>query len=110
MQVVWDKTEYAGGEIHLPLSNKNYSYVLPLLLFHTLNLHDFRTTTRSSTRSKHRAQTCKADKQEQLRQYINQEKALQKEQGLAQGQRTQKHSGLSGDLDHITQGYVLGIF
>jgi hypothetical protein len=54
--------------------------------------------------------TCKADKQEQLRQYTNQEKALKKEQGLAQGPRTQKHSGLSGDLDPITQGYVLGIF
>jgi hypothetical protein len=52
----------------------------------------------------------KADKQEQLRQYTNQEKALKKEQGLAQGTRTQKHSGLSGDLDHVTQGYVLGIF
>jgi hypothetical protein len=25
----------------LPLSNKNYSYVLPLLLFDTLDLHDF---------------------------------------------------------------------
>jgi hypothetical protein len=37
-------------------------------------------------------------------------KALKKEQGLAQGPRMQKHSGLSGDLDHITQGYVLGIF
>jgi hypothetical protein len=79
------KIEYAGGEVHLPLSNKNYSYVLPLLLFHTLDLHDFRTTTRSSTRSKHQAQTCKADKQEQLRQCTNQEKALKKEQGLAQG-------------------------
>jgi hypothetical protein len=54
--------------------------------------------------------TCKADKQDQLRQYTNQEKALKKEQGLAQGSRTQKHSGLQGDLDHITQGYVLGIF
>jgi cell shape-determining protein MreC len=75
-----------------------------------LKLPNFQSTARSSTRSKHRAQTRKAHKQEQIRQYTNQEKALKKEQGLAQGPRTQKHSGLSGDLDHITQGYVLGIF
>jgi hypothetical protein len=77
-----------------------------LMLFRScsLKLPNFRSTARSSTRSKHRAQTCKADKQEQLRQYTNQEKALKKEQGLAQGPRTQKHSGLSGDLDdHIQQ-------
>jgi hypothetical protein len=75
-----------------------------------LKLPNFRSTARSSTRRKHQAQTYKADKQEQLRQYTNQEKALKTKQGLAQGPRTQKHLGLSGDLDHITQGYVLGIF
>jgi hypothetical protein len=42
MQVLWDKKiEYAGGEVHLPFSKKNYSYVLPLLLFDTLDLQDF---------------------------------------------------------------------
>jgi hypothetical protein len=38
------------------------------------------------------------------------EERLKRGQGLALGPRTQEHSGLSGDLDHITQGYVLGIF
>jgi hypothetical protein len=32
MQVVWDKIEYAGGEVHLPFSTQSYSYALPLLL------------------------------------------------------------------------------
>jgi hypothetical protein len=37
-------------------------------------------------------------------------KGLKRERGLVLGPQMQKHSGLSGDLDHITQGYVLGIF
>jgi hypothetical protein len=41
MQLYRTKVEYAGGEDNLPLSNKNYSYVLPLLHFDTLDVHDF---------------------------------------------------------------------
>jgi hypothetical protein len=37
-------------------------------------------------------------------------KSLKREQGLALGTQTQKHLELSGDLDDLTQGYVLGIF
>jgi hypothetical protein len=39
-------------------------------------------------------------------------KGLKKEQGLALGSQTRKtlRTELSRDLDHITQGYVLGIF
>jgi hypothetical protein len=32
MQVLWDKIEYAGGEVHLPFSTQSYSYALPLFL------------------------------------------------------------------------------
>jgi hypothetical protein len=32
MEVVWDKKEYAGGEVHLPFSTQSYSYSHPLLL------------------------------------------------------------------------------
>jgi hypothetical protein len=51
----------------LPFSNKNYSYVLPLLLFDTLDLQDFWTTARCSTRGNHRAQHMQSYKREQLR-------------------------------------------
>jgi hypothetical protein len=37
-------------------------------------------------------------------------KSSKREQGLALGTRTQKHSELSGNLDYITQSYALGIF
>jgi hypothetical protein len=86
MQVVWDKIDYAGGEVHLPFSNKNYSYVLPLLLFDTLDLQDFRTTTRSSTRSKHRAQHMQSRKTRTIKNNAPIKKRLKKRIGGTQTQ------------------------
>jgi hypothetical protein len=63
----------------MPLSNKTYSYVLPLLLFDTLDLHDFSTTTRSATRGNHRAQHMQSNKREQLRTIHESRKSLKKD-------------------------------
>jgi hypothetical protein len=78
---------------------KSYSYALALL-----KLPVFRSIARSSTRRKHRAQTCKVDKQEQLR-TIHQSREALKERRVWLGSRTQEtlRVELSRYLDYITQ-------
>jgi hypothetical protein len=93
------------GKIHLPFSNKNYSYVLPLLLFDTLDLQDFRTTTRSSTRSKHRAQHIQSRQTRTTKNNTPIMKGSKREQGLVLGSRTQEtlRPELWRDLNYYTQ-------
>jgi hypothetical protein len=110
------KIEYAGGEVHLPFSNKNYSYVLLLLLFDTLDLQDFRTTTRSSTRSKHQAQHMQSRQTRTIKNNTPTKKRLKKEDRRNANARNSRNRTivekvhLSRGLDYKTQDYMLDIF
>jgi hypothetical protein len=73
------------------LSQQKVTLALLLLLFETLDLQDFRSAARSSTRSKHRAQTCRADKQEKLRTIHQAWKDFKRGQGLVLGPWMQKN-------------------
>jgi hypothetical protein len=98
------KIEYAGGEVHLPLSNKNYSYVLPLLLFDTLE---------------HRAQHMQSRQTRTTKNNTPIRKSLKKRIRLGSRIANARNSRdrtivekehLSRDLYYNTQDYMLDIF
>jgi hypothetical protein len=61
MQVVWEKIDYAGGEVHLPFSTQSYSYALPLLLSLNFRTSDQQLDLLLESNIGHN--TCKAEKQ-----------------------------------------------